>query len=438
MKKLMVLLLCLGLLLSCAACGSSGGSTQTGGSSSGQGSAGGNAPSGTGSGESGAEAVRLKVWVPEEELEITKQMADSFAAAHPEYAITWEISITGIDESVALLETDSDTAADVFQIPSGSIVQVTNEGLLLPIGYQVESVKALYGDGAVIASTGEDGLLYGIPFSPNSFFMFYNKSLFNEDEVQSLETMLAKDLGTTADGEKIYNFSFTLHNSWYIESFFYAAGCSLFGPDGKDPTAMDWNNENGFAAGMYAINLAKNPNYLEDQDGIAGSLMNEGRLGALCSGTWSAGSIQEALGDDYAACALPTIEINGTASHLSNFADYKCYAVKSSTAHPLAAQQFAEWLCNEENQKLRYEVNAVTPTVLSLADDPELAEDPATAALLAQTEYAVAQPSITQISEYWTPAEALGTGIVHGEITEENLQQNLDALVSSVTSKLVG
>jgi len=266
--------------------------------------------------------------------------------------------------------------------------------------------------------------------------MFYNKKLFTEDEVKSLETMLAKDLGTTESGEKIYNFSFTIHNSWYIESFFYAAGCTVFGPDGKDPTFMDWNSENGFAAGKYAIDLSKNPNYLEDQDGIAGAMMNEGRLGALCSGTWSAVSIKEALGDDYAACALPTIQINGEERHLSNFADYKCFAVKSSTKYPLAAQQFAEWLGNEENQKIRYETNAVTPTVLTLANDPALADDPATAALLAQTEFAVAQPAIPQISEYWTPVEALGTGIVHGEITEENLQQNLDAVVESVTSKL--
>ena len=33
--------------------------------------------------------------------------------------------------------------------------------------------------------------------------MYYNKSMFTEDEVKSVETMLAKDLG-----EGVYNFSF--------------------------------------------------------------------------------------------------------------------------------------------------------------------------------------------------------------------------------------
>ena len=58
-------------------------------------------------------------------------------------------------------------------------------------------------------------------------------------------------------------------------------------------------------------------------------------------------------------------------------------------------------------------------------------------ALLAQSEYAVAQPNIPQINEYWTPATALGEGIYNKEITEDNLQEKLDQLVDAVTSTLV-
>ena len=82
----------------------------------------------------------------------------------------------------------------------------------LPIGYQIEDVKALYSEGAVqsVSVTGADGmeLVYAIPFSPNSFFMYYNKDMYTEDEVKSLETMMAKDLG-----EDVYNFSCSVHNS---------------------------------------------------------------------------------------------------------------------------------------------------------------------------------------------------------------------------------
>uniref|UniRef100_UPI0040563868 extracellular solute-binding protein n=1 Tax=Acetatifactor sp. TaxID=1872090 RepID=UPI0040563868 len=374
------------------------------------------------------EAVSLKVWCPEEEMEITQQMADAFQAAHPEYDITWEIAVVGVDESGANLTTDPDSAADVFQMPSGSVAELVEAGLLLPIGYDIENVKSLYGEGAVAACMKDD-MMYGIPSTPNSWFMYYNTSLFTEDEVKSLETMMAKDLG--AD---VQNFSCTISNSWYIEAFFYAAGAQLYGPDGTDPTVCTWNGENGLAAGNYLIDLVNNPKYVEDKDGIAGALFKEGKLGALCSGTWSAPDLKEALGENYGACALPTININGVDSNLSNFADYKCFSVKSSTAHPLAAQQFAEWLGNPDNQLTRYQECGATPTALSLLDNPALAEDAATVALIAQTQYATPQPVISQISQYWTPAQALGEGIVNGEITAANLQEKLDQAATAITT----
>lgn len=377
-----------------------------------------------------AEKVSLKVWVPEEEMEITQTMCDAFDEAHPEFECTFEIAVTGIDESVNALETDAELAADVFQLPSGSISQCVDAGLLYPITADAETVNSLYGEGALEACKKED-LLYGIPFSPNSWFMYYNKNLYTEEEVKSLDTMMAKDLG-----DDVYNFSCSLSNSWYLEAFFYAAGCTLYGEDGTDPDDCTWNNENGVAAANYVIGLANNLKYLEDTDGVAGSYMKDGKLGALCSGTWAAPELLEVLGDDLGACPLPTITLDGKECQLSNFADYKCYGVKSNTAHPLAAQLLAEWFANEENQLLRYATSKATPTCLSLQDNAELAEDVATRALIAQTQYATPQPSISQINNYWTPVQALGEGIIHGDVTSANVQGYLDTVVNDVTSSL--
>ena len=374
------------------------------------------------------EDVSLKIWCPEEEMEITQQMADAFQKEHSEYNITWDFAVVGVDESAGNLTTDADSAADVFLIPSGSVAELTEAGLLLPIAYDIENVKSLYGEGAVTACM-KDGIMYGIPSTPNTWFMYYNTSMYTEDEVKSLETMMAKDLG--AD---VYNFSCSISNSWYIEAFFYAAGAELFGPDGTDATSCTWNGEIGLAAANYIIDLVANPKYVEDKDGIAGSLFKDGKLGALCSGTWAGPELKEALGDNYGACALPAININGADSNLSNFADYKCYSVKSNTAYPLAAQQFAEWLGNAENQLTRYEECGATPTCLSLLDNPALEEDAATVALIAQTQFATPQPVITQIQAYWTPAQALGEGIINGEITKANIQEKLDQCATAITT----
>ena len=384
------------------------------------------------SGTTGVQDVHLKVWVPEEEQDIMQQMADSFAAAHPEYNFSIEMSIMGIDEANAQLKTDADSAADIFQMASGGVPELQKMGLLLPIGYNEAELRELYAENAITAVTAEDGLIYAVPFTPNTFFMYYNTSMFTEEDVKSLDAMLAKDLGEGVD----YNVAFPVSGSWYLESFFFAAGCTLFGEDGKDPTSMDWNNEKGLAAGQYMIDLVNNPKFINDKDGIGLSLLREGKVGAIFSGTWDAAVVQEALGENYGAAKLPTANINGTDSQLRNFGDYKTYAVKSSTKYPLAAQQFAEWICNEENQLLRYEAIGVSPCITSLAESPELADDLATAALVAQSEHYYPQPNIPQINEYWTPATAFGEGVVNKTITYDNLQEQLDAFVDAVTTSL--
>lgn len=404
-----------------AGCGDGSTNTTSGTNSS-------TATEGVASGE--VEQVNLKVWVPEEDVEFTQAQCEKFDEEHPEFECTFEVAVVGIDESVNALEADADTAADVFTLPSGSISQLAEAGLIYPITANIDDVKSMYPDSALAAATRQD-MLYGIPFSPNTWFMYYDKSLYTEDEVKNLDTMMAKDLG--AD---VYNFSCVIHDSWYIEAFFYAAGCTLYGADGTDPKDCTWNSDAGVAAGNYLIDLVNNPKYIEDKDSIALSLMKEGKLGACCTGTWGAPDIKEALGENYAACALPTITIDGKECQLSNFADYKCFGVKSNTAHPLAAQLLAEYLCNEESQLLRYQIAGVTPTCLSLEDSEELKNDPAACALMAQSAYTTPQPSISQISNYWTPVAALGDGIVNGDITSENIKEKLDVVVTDVTTNL--
>lgn len=49
---------------------------------------------------------------------------------------------------------------------------------------------------------------------------------------------------------------------------------------------------------------------------------------------------------------------------------------------------------------------------------------------------ATPQPSISQINGYWTPVQALGEGIINGEVTADNLQEKLDAVVTAITAPL--
>ncbi len=128
MKKTLALILALIMMLSLAACGGDG-SKEPDNS--------GNTPStptdtpSTSDGEkTEVQDVTLKIWTAAEELELMKKMGESFAAAHPEYNLTFDISEMGIDEANANLKTDADSAADIFQLASGGVPELTQKGLL--------------------------------------------------------------------------------------------------------------------------------------------------------------------------------------------------------------------------------------------------------------------------------------------------------------------
>ena len=374
--------------------------------------------------------VTLKIWVPEEAVEDTDAAVQAFDELHDEFNITYEIAVVGIDEAPAQVETDADTAADIFYVPSGGVADMAQKGLVLPLVKDYDELAANLPESALSAVTIDD-LHYAVPFSPNTYFMFYNTDFFTEDEVKNLDTMMEKDLG---DGN--WNFSTKMTDSWYDESFFLGNDCTLFGPDGTDPTECSFNNENGFASGEYMIDLAANPKYLENADGVGDSAFKDGTLGAITQGAWSAPDFREALGDKLGAAPLPVANIGGKEVQLSNFVDFKTICVKSNTAFPLCAQQLAVFLCNEENSLTRYENQGDVPVLASLSEEGTVAEDIVAQALNAQAALATNQPSISQMGGYWDPMKAFGDGVYYGEVTKDNLQDKLDALVDSITATL--
>lgn len=379
----------------------------------------------------GTESIQLKVWVPETEMELTKEFCEEFDENHAEYDIEFTYEVVENADSITQLKNDPEVAADVFVYPTGGVPEMIEAGLIYPITVNEDQVKSAYGANA-IASCSADGILYGIPQTPNAFFMYYNKSMYTEDEVKSLETMMAKDLG---DGVK--NFSCSINDSWYIESFFYANGGTLYGEDGTDPTDCSWNDEKGYAVGEYLIDLVNNDKYVENIDDVATAMFKNGELGAMCSGTWISDDLKAALGDDLGATVLPTINIDGKDCQLSNFADFKAYGVKSSTQYPKAAQELAEWLGGEECQLARFQEINMTPTATALLSNAEVQANVAAYALIDMTgNYSTPQPTTSQIAQYWDPVAAFGMGVVNGDVTKANLQESLDAMVEGLTSKL--
>ena len=378
--------------------------------------------------------VTLKVWAPQEDQADAdswlQQMEAKFEEAHPEYKMTWVNEVCGEDKAKDEVSKDPAAAADVYMFANDQLGDLLAcQGIARLGGSYLEQVQNDNGAAMIDSVTGTDGNVYGFPMAANTWFCYYNKNVYTEEDVKSLETMLEK--GVVA---------FPTMNSWYIGSFFFANGGTAFGPAGNDAAAgVVFGEDNGAASLEAILAMVAHPNYRTDDAGLGNSGMKSGEVSAYFSGSWDYDGLKEALGDKLGACQLPTVVINGEAKALKSFAGSKAVGVNPHASEHGAmkpAMQFAAFLASAEGQLLRYEVRSAIPVATALAEDPAIAVDPVAVAILdtiANT--SVLQPTLPEMSSWWTPMETLGRNIVAGEVTAENgadsLAKTLDVINNS-------
>lgn len=402
--------------------------------------AGGNTGDNTGtSGDEGGSGevteVALKVWCSSNQVEtgIMAEQQAAFEKEHPDWKITWTTEIVGEDKCQEPVLKDVDAAADVFMFASDQLPDLVNAGAIAQLGGTTADMVNTTMSEAVIDTAMSDGKLYAIPFTHNTFFMYYDKTLLNEDQIKSLEGIMAAE---TADN--VYNFYFESAGGWKLGCYYYGAGLSVFGPDGSDLAAgVDWNNATGLAVTNYLIDLINNPKCAFDGEIAVSELIGDHRLGAWFDGAWNYDSYHDVLGDDLGLAVIPTFNPDGTDHQLLGFYGSKCIGVSAKSKNPAAAVAFAAFLGNEENQLLRYEKSAQIPTNKDAAASETVQKDALAAIIVDESNNcSVMQPVNTVFSaRYWTYAGAIPTEIRSGEITKDNAQAKLDTFVASMTAE---
>jgi len=392
------------------------------------------APAAQNNGTTEAEKITLTVWGPSEDQDPAtgkwlQTMCEKFNAAHPEWDITFEYGVCGENDAATKVTQDVSAAADVFMYASDQLGTLMNAQALAQFGgANLDAIKANNSDAMVNTVTYTDGGVYGVPFTPNTWFMYYNKNTYTEEDVKSLETMLQK--GKVA---------FNIGDAWYLASFFVANGGTLFGATGADATAgIQFGGANGEAVTNYLVDLVNNPNFINDKDNNVGlGLMAEGGCDAYFSGTWKAADTKAALGENYAAAQLPTITINGEQKQLRSFAGSKAIGVNPNCKNQKAATALAVFLGSEEAQLAHYELRGVAPCHPNLATNEKIAADPA---VVAQTNTvantSIAQPSIPEMGAYWTPAGNFGSELGNKTITHENAKEKTEAFQTAINGGL--
>ncbi len=370
-----------------------------------------------------ADPVKLKVWGAQEDQEMLKEMVAAYNAANADNTVEVEYGVVGEPDARQRYSEDPEAAADVFAFPNDQILDLVNAGALFEVTRNREAVEAANVPGSVEAATvGE--FLYAYPMTAdNGYFLYYDKSVLSEEDVKTLDGMLAK---AEAAGKKVL---MDLSNGWYIASFFLGAGGTLAIEDGKQK--VDFNNERGVLAGEAIKAFAAHPAFMTGDDAIINGGIGD-TIAAAVTGAWNAASIQEKLGDNYAATKLPTFTLGEEQVQMGSFGGYKLMGVNALTQHPEEAMALAEWLTNEENQVKRFEVRQLGPSNINAASNEAVKANVALAALAEQSQFATSQKEV--LGSYWGPAEAFGTTMEAKDYSKD-VKTLLDEMVAAITGE---
>ncbi|MBD5546614.1 MAG: sugar ABC transporter substrate-binding protein [Lachnospiraceae bacterium] len=375
--------------------------------------------------EEEAITATITVWGPSEDQSADAgnwlpTMCEQFAAQHPNWDLTFQYGVCAEGDAKATVTQDVEGAADVYMLANDNIPDLVAANAIAELGGSyLDAVTSVNAD-SIVASVTYNDSVWAFPFTSNTWFMFYDKSVFTEDDIKSLDTMLEKG-----------KVSFPLSNSWYIQAFYVANGGTIFG-DGTDEAAgINLGGENGAAATDYLVDLVANPNFINDQDGAGMAGLRDGSVNVLFSGTWDAESVKEALGDNMGVAALPTANIGGTEGQLKSFMGSKAIAVNPNTEYMEVSMALAAYLASEEAQQAHYDLRNVLPTNIniSLSDDAV-----ATAVTNTMTTSSIMQPVVSAMGNYWSPAENMGKALVAGEITHDNAAEKTEEMNTAMNT----
>ena len=375
------------------------------------------------------ESVRLMVWSPSEDQskdsgEWLQNTCEDFAKLHPEWDITFVYGVADEATAATQVAQDPEASADVFMYANDTLTVMTDASALAKFGGKYrDEIEATNSD-EVLSSLIKEDNLYGVPFTTNTWFMYYDKSVFSEEDIKNLDTMMEK--GTVA-------FPFT--NSWYLPAFYIGNGCTLFGDGTQEDKGVDFGGENAVEVTEYLVDLAANPNFKIDADGSGLAGLRDGSISAIFSGSWDANAVRETLGENMGVAVLPMYTLNGEEKQMMSYAGSKAIGVNPYSKNMVPAVELAVYLGSAEAQLSHYKLRNVIPCNTELLEDAEISEDSLVMAQNDTFNYtSILQPFVAKMNNCWVPVENMGKGIRNKSVTHENAKEQTEAMNEAMNS----
>lgn len=376
------------------------------------------------------QKVELVVWGAEEDAELMERIIREFQTYYggqADFRISFEVQ--GESQCKDVLLGGLEDGADVFTFADDQLNALAAAGALDPIT-DADGIRDRNLPSTVEAAT-VNNQLYAYPLTAdNGYFLYYNKQYISEEQVKTLDGILE---AAAASGKR---FTMDWSSAWYVYSFFGNTGLQI-GLNGDGITNYcTWNQTDGDIRGLDVakamLRIAENPGFSSctDEEFLAG--VKNGSVIAGVSGVWNSVAVKEAWGENAGAAKLPTYTCNGRQVQMASFSGCKLIGVNAYSEHPEWAARLAEWITDEDNQRLRFEMRGQGPSNIAVADSAEIRQSPAIAALLEQSEFSQLQ---RVGGKFWDPVAKFAQNMAAGNPSGQNLQEQLDEMAENVSAR---
>jgi len=377
-----------------------------------------------------AGEYKIVVWVGEAAVELTKKQIEDFNKTNTE-GITIKAEVNPVSEATAAdqMLVDVNAGADIYCFAQDQFARLVQGNALNPLGKEAAATVMAANDPGVVAAGSAGETLYAYPMtSDNGYFMYYDKSVIPEEDVDSLEALIAD----CEEADKFFAFE-TNTSAWYLASWFFGTGCVSEWETDDNGEFIKVNDTFNSDKGLIAVKGMKK--LLDSKCNLSSSSADSFANGAaiVVTGTWAYEAVKDILGDNMGVTDLPSFEVDGQSYHLGSFNGCKLMGVKPSSdiKKQVVLHKLAQFLTDETRQMERFNELAWGPSNLNAQQDPAVQANPGLAALLKQNVYSKPQGQIH--GSWWDIAKVIADD-VKAATDDAGLQAALDNYTNKISA----
>lgn len=330
---------------------------------------------------------------------------DAFDEMHAKWNLTYDIQSGEYTSISASSGSEDEVIPDLYVYDASVATYLASNSLIAELGG--DTLKMMQSE---IANTLINGItynsaVYGVPYTANTYVLYYDTSVYKDSEVKKLSSLL-----------KNGKVGISLSNSDIVSSFYLSNGLSF-------------NVDTDTRITNFLSELTKEKNFVDSEDV---STLGDG-LDAVIASTDFYEAAHDALGDkNLGVAVLPTYELNETDVQMKSFINETFVAVNPESENIKVAVTLAQYLGSSSCSKDLFEEYGIIGANRAIEDEEFLSK-----VGKALETSSTSRPSVTSsYQNYYSAFSSLGQQLLSGSITSDTAYDKTNEMINSLTAAI--